>query len=148
MTDRLTGVIGLILALAYGIAGSRFHSDFLTDPLGPNAFPVMLALVLGAFSLVLLVRRPAGADWPSAAVWLRKATAIGGMIVYGFLLEPIGFPLASFLFVSALAYLMGGRLGPSLGTGLAASIGLYVLFDPVLGLPLPLGAVFEDWLGA
>lgn len=147
MTDRVTGLIGLVFALTYGLVGSRFHSDFITDPLGPAAFPVMLAVVLGCFCLLLLVRPRGEADWPPREAWLRKGAAIGAMIVYAVVLEPIGFLVASALLIAALVMIMAGSRRQSVLIGIGTSVALYVLFDPLLGLPLPTGALFAGFLG-
>ena len=52
MTDRLTGLFGLVLALVYGIVGARYEVGLMTDPLGPNVFPVLIAVLLGTCALL------------------------------------------------------------------------------------------------
>ncbi len=148
MTDRVTGVLGIVLALAFGIAGSTYESDFLTDPLGPTAFPVMLAVVLGVLSVILFIKPGEEPDWPPLEVWLRKLATIAAMVIYTLVLESFGFIVSSFLLVTCLVLLMSGRPKQALATGLIASIGLYILFDPLLGLPLPTGSLFAGLSGA
>lgn len=142
MTDRITGMLILLLAIAYGVAGNSFESDFITDPLGPTAFPVMLATVLGIFSLYLLFRPDPEPGWPSAGSWRRQGMALSALIVYGLVLEFIGFIVSSIVLVGFLSYMLGANRAFMIGTGVGASILLYFLFNNFLGLPLPAGEIF------
>ena len=142
MTDRLTGVLLLVLAMAFGIAGSGFESDFITDPLGPSAFPVMLAVVLAFFSVFLLFKPDPEPAWPGLGQWGRQIVTLAGMVSYGIVLEFIGFPIASVLLVAFLALMLGAKPVRAVLTGIGASVVLYFLFNNFLGLPLPLGEIF------
>lgn len=142
MTDRITGMLLLLLAIAYGVTGSRFHSDFITDPLGPAAFPVMLASALGIFSLYLLFRPDPNPDWHGWKAWRRQLLALAGLLVYGMILEYLGFIVSSMFLVAYLAYLMGASGWRLAGIGIIASVALYFLFNNFLGLPLPAGEIF------
>ena len=57
----------------------------------------------------------------------------------GDLLEDLGFIVATFGAVAILGWRLGARPTTALLTGVGVSLGLYGLFDRVLGLPLPLG---------
>lgn len=142
MTDRITGLLLLMLAVAYGILGSGFESDFITDPLGPTAFPIMLAILLALFSLNLLLRPDPEPDWHGAAVWRRQIFALAALIIYALVLEYFGFILSSTVLVAYLAWLMGADLRHTATTGIGATILLYFLFNNFLGLPLPTGEIF------
>jgi len=142
VTDRTTGLLLLLLAIAYGILGSGFESDFITDPLGPTAFPVMLALLLGTFSLYLLVRPDPEPAWHGAAVWRRQLYALVSLIVYAVALEFLGFIASSVVLMAFLARLMGADLRHTATTGVGATVLLYFLFNNFLGLPLPAGEIF------
>ncbi len=142
MTDRITGMLGLILALAYGIAGSGFHSDFITDNLGPTVFPIMLAVALGIFCLYLLIRPDPNPDWGSWPIWRNQLIAVVAMVLYATVLETLGFLLSTSLLVGFLSFMLGGPRWPAVATGVGASVVLYFLFNFGLGLPLPTGSLF------
>lgn len=142
VTDRITGTLLLLLAIAYGVAGSRFESNFISDPLGPNAFPVMLGSALGLFSLYLLFRPDPEPKWPSVSSWRRQGVALAALIIYGFVLEFVGFILSSIVLVGFLSQMLGADRKYMIGTGIGASIVLYFLFNNFLGLPLPAGEIF------
>lgn len=142
VTDRITGILLLLLAIAYGVSGSHLEAAFVTDPLGPSAFPVMLATLLGIFSLYLLFRPDPNPEWHGWTAWRRQLLALAGLILYGAILEYIGFLISSAILVAYLSFLMGAK-GWRLGAiGVCASVGLYFLFNDFLGLPLPAGEIF------
>lgn len=138
MSDRIAGLLIAAIAVWYGVVAGTYEQGF-GDPLGPAAFPRMVAVPLGLLALVLLVRPDAEPAWPRARVLLRQAGALLVLILYAVLLEDLGFPLATFLAVTLLARELGAGWRAALMTGLGLGAGLWVLFDPLLGLPLPLG---------
>ncbi|MDX6751366.1 tripartite tricarboxylate transporter TctB family protein [Geminicoccaceae bacterium 1502E] len=138
MSDRIAGLLLAAIALVYGIVAGGYEQGF-GDPLGPAAFPRIVAVPLGLFALVLVVRPDAEPAWPRARVLLRQLNALLVLVLYALLLEDLGFPLATFLAVTLLARELGARWRASLLTGIGLGAGLWTLFDPLLGLPLPLG---------
>ncbi|AZQ68325.1 tripartite tricarboxylate transporter TctB family protein [Silicimonas algicola] len=146
MTNRLTGLIGLVFAITYGFTGAGISSRLKADPLGPDAFPVLLAVVLGLFCLALVI-------WPgsdaseqlpvSRSATIRAIIAVLVMVIYGIVLEYLGFIISSTLLVAVLVVLKRGTLLQAGTTGVASSVVLYLLFDRIFGLPLPTGAVIE-----
>lgn len=59
------------------------------------------------------------------------------------MIEPLGFPAATFLAVMPMAMLFGARWLPAVITGLAMAVTLFILFDQIFGLPLPAGPFFS-----
>jgi putative tricarboxylic transport membrane protein len=142
MTDRITGAILLALAAAFGLHARSFRTNFLTDPLGPQAWPMMLAGLLALLSVYLLVRPDSGAVWPKRVVLLRQLVLVAALVGYALVLEPVGFVASTFLIVGFMALLLGARWWQAGLTGVASSLALYLLFNSVLGLPLPGGILF------
>ena len=142
MTDRITGVFLLALAVAFGLHARSFKTGFLTDPLGPKAWPMMLGAILALFSIYMIAKPQHGASWPKPIVLLRQGVLVAALVAYALLLDPIGFLAATVLVVAFMALLMGARWWQAGVTGLVSSVALYLLFNSVLGLPLPAGALF------
>jgi len=142
MTDRITGVFLLALAVAFGLHARGFKTNFITDPLGPQAWPMMLAAFLALFSIYLIARPQPGSVWPKRVVLLRQLVLVAALVGYALLLDPIGFVAATVLVVAFMALLMGARWWQAGVTGVASSVALYLLFNSLLGLPLPAGALF------
>lgn len=137
MSDRVTGLLFLALAVWYGITAGSFEQGF-GDPVGPAAFPQLLSVPLGVFALYLVLRPDPEPDWPGVGAGLRQALMLAVLIAYPLVLEPFGFPLATALALLLSSLLLGARVLPALVAGLALSIGLFLLFDQVLGLHLPM----------
>jgi putative tricarboxylic transport membrane protein len=61
------------------------------------------------------------------------------LLVFAGLFEPLGFILSSILVGIPMARLYGGRWLPGTLIICLLSVGLYLLFDKVMDVPLPLG---------
>lgn len=141
MSDRIIGIALFMLAVGYGLQARGFHTPLLGDPLGPSAFPKLLAVALGISSIYLIVRPDAGAPWPRGRALLHLVLTVLVLVGYAFVLVPIGFIPATFIVLTVLAVQLGTRIGPSAVMGVAASCGLFAVFDLLLGLPLPAGTL-------
>jgi putative tricarboxylic transport membrane protein len=140
VSDRLTGLVLLALAVVYGVTAGGYQA-MIGDPLGPAAFPIALAIPLGALSLYLIVRPDAEPDWPRGRNLLKQGLALVTFVAYAYLLEPLGFLVSTFLAVMVLGWLLGARLWRAGAAGVAIAVVLFVLFDSLLGLPLPAGVL-------
>ncbi|MCY1247747.1 Tripartite tricarboxylate transporter TctB family protein [compost metagenome] len=79
---------------------------------------------------------------PLQGALLRKVIGcIALLLVFAGLFEPLGFILSSALVGTFIALIYGGRPLASAITCSLLSIGLYVLFDRTLDVPLPLGVL-------
>jgi putative tricarboxylic transport membrane protein len=140
VSDRLTGLALLALAVAYGVAASGYQA-MIGDPLGPAVFPIVLAIPLGLLSLYLIVRPDPEPDWPRGRALLKQLLALVAFVAYAYVLEPLGFLVSTFLAVLVLGWLLGARLWQAGAAGVAIAVVLFVLFDTLLGLPLPAGVL-------
>jgi putative tricarboxylic transport membrane protein len=138
MSDRLTGLALLALAVAYGILAGGYQA-MIGDPLGPAVFP--MALALAGLSVYLIVRPDPGPDWPKRRALLKQVLTLVAFVAYAYLLEPLGFLVSTFVAVAVLGWLLGARLWQAGAAGVAIAAVLFVLFDAVLGLPLPAGVL-------
>jgi len=143
LTDRATGVFLLLFAVWYGYQTANFKVGFMADPVGPKAFPIILAILLGLFSLYLIVKPDPNPAWPAASVWLRIGLIMLTLIAYAYLIVPIGFVLATTFVMSALALIFRGPAVKSIIASLIFNLLLYGLFDVVLDLSLPGGLIFR-----
>ncbi|RMH49402.1 MAG: tripartite tricarboxylate transporter TctB family protein [Alphaproteobacteria bacterium] len=138
LSDRVAGAILFALAIWFWWQAGSYAVAF-GDPAGPSLFPRVVAVPMALFSLVLILRPdpdPVWLRWPAAA---RQGAALAILLVYPLMLRPLGFPAATFLAVLPLALLFGARVMPAVVTALAIAGGLFVIFDTLFGLPLPLG---------
>lgn len=138
MSDRLAGLFFVAFSIWYGYT-ARFYTQTFSDPLGPSAFPELLAFPLAAFGLYLVLRPDPDPEWVRGRPLLKQAGTIAVLAAYSFLIEPLGFVAATFVSTVLLAASLGARWLPAAASGVASSIGFYMLFDKLLELPLPAG---------
>ena len=170
--DRWLGPSLTLLALAWlwlvyaYIPGSRAEGE----P-GPRAFPILLGAMLAGLGVCMAVpalvsarrsarpgraaTRPASAGLATAEtippLTRREATfaasTFGLLILYAFLLDTIGFviatPVVIALTMSGLLRMRRWVLVVSLAVGF--TLGCWVIFDALLGTPLPRGS-WVTWL--
>ena len=146
-TDRVAGVLLILLGGAVALEAWTFRVAFLTDPLGPRALPLLVAGIL-VLCGVLLVRKPGPEPvWPRAAGLLRGAGGAVVFLLYSVLMEPLGFGLGTVGAVMGLGVLFGGPPKQAALVGVVVAAVLWVLFVPLLGIPLPLGWLFTGGRG-
>jgi putative tricarboxylic transport membrane protein len=137
-TDRGVALGLLFLAISYGAAASTLQAGFLTDPIGPRAFPYLLAVILGSASVLLAIRPTNDTPgWPIRSIQFQIAIMILALVAYGYLIQPIGYLVST----TAMMFVLTLLFGATPLKGLLASAGLvlflHVLFSTALGLYLP-----------
>lgn len=137
MSDRLTGLLIAILAVWYGWMATGFEEGF-GDPVGPSAFPKLLAIPMGVFALYLIARPDPEPHWPTGRPRQRQLLMIAALIGYPLVLELLGFPLATALGAFVMSLLLNGPRRAAAISAVAVSLGLFVTFDQILGLHLPM----------
>lgn len=141
ISDRVAGALLLAFAIWYWIQAGTYVVSY-GDPAGPSFFPRLIAVPLGLFSLFLIVKpdpEPFWFRWPHV---IGQLATLAVLITYPLVIEPLGFPLSTFLGTAILARILGGTWLQSLTVGAGVAAGLYGVFDLIFGLPLPLGPVF------
>lgn len=139
LNDRTLGVAALLLAAFLAWFGHGLEAAFAYEPVGPRAFPLLLAAVIGLCGLRLIVKggNPAVPNPPGANS--RIALMVVLVLVYAWLFQVVGFVLATAVVAACVGRLFGGSwLQCSIG-GASLSLLFYVLFDRLLDVVLPLG---------
>ena len=139
MYVRLFSAVWMLLCAWLAVIAWGFQAPFAYDPVGPRAYPLLLLALMGAGSL-WLVFKPGmleqRLDLPTA---LRSALCVVVLLAYALTFEPLGFVISSSLATFALGLLFTGRPLPCAVSAVAMGVLLYVLFDLLLDVPLPLG---------
>jgi putative tricarboxylic transport membrane protein len=139
MSDRIFGAFGIALAIFYAFAASRVEESFLTDTVGPKAFPFIIAAILGLSSAAIALRPDARPAWPPAARLAEIAAAVVVMILYAAALPRAGFVVATTLAAAYLSWRLGSKPLSAAISGVGISVGIYLVFHLVLGLSLARG---------
>ncbi|MGP3971315.1 tripartite tricarboxylate transporter TctB family protein [Streptomyces sp. 6N223] len=151
------GVCVLLLALGALVLGDVLTMDVDIEqrgPVGPKTVPVVVGVALLVVSALLAadvlrggrgeaesgedIDLAAPGDWRT--VLLLAAVFLGNAV----LIEPIGFPASGALMFWGSAYALGSRAyerDPLIAAGL--SLVTYLVFDNLLGIPLPGGPLME-----
>jgi len=152
ISDVACGAALLLLAVVVGIYAQTF-STIPGQHYGAGAFPTVIAVGLGAFSLALIARglgeaRAAGRRAPAIefAEWARTkrtavnfAAAILLVVAYVLFSERIGFiPISSAILI-LLFWRMRVRPLTAVIVGVAMSVVIHVAFVDFLRVPLPRG---------
>ena len=139
MNDRILGIGALLLAAFLAWQGAAFEAPFSYEPLGPSAFPLIIAVVM-AFCGLRLVLRGGGkvaANPPGANV------RIGLMVVavagYAMIFQWAGFVLATAAMTAVTGRLFGGQWRWTVLAGVIVGVAFFLLFDKALDVVLPTG---------
>ena len=139
MSDRLFGIFGLCLAAFYLWATSIIPDSFMIDVIGPRAFPYIVGTVLAICSLYFILRPDEEPQWPILINLIEIFFAVAVMFAYAWALSRVGFVIATVFATAYLSWRLGTKPLNSLVTGVATSIGIYVVFRMILGLSLAKG---------
>ncbi|MDQ2778893.1 MAG: tripartite tricarboxylate transporter TctB family protein [Pseudomonadota bacterium] len=139
MSDRILGACCVVAGVAMGLAARGYAAPISYEPVGPRAFPLLLAGLLAAGGLWLALRPgPHGFDL-ARSNWKPIGLAVAAVFVYTALFQTLGFPLATALMAVPVGMAFGGTWKQSLIGGVALGVVLYLLFDKLLDVVLPTG---------
>ena len=140
ITDRVFGVILLVIAVAYGYEATKFPVPFGgQESVGPETFPILLSIILAIGSIYMIVKPDEDAKWPAVSMLIELGIVSLVLVLFAFGLEHVGFVLSATPSVAFLCWRMGATPVKSLLTGAVTSVVIYVLFTRVLELALPSG---------
>ncbi len=135
-SDRIFGLVTLLVALGYFASATQIQTSFLSDPVGPKAFPMLVAGVAGICALVMIFKPDPDPTWPSLGTFGALAIAVVVLVCYAYSLKPLGFLLPTAVTAGILSYQISGRAKVSALAGVGLSVGLFCLFKFALGLGL------------
>lgn len=141
----LIALVGIFVFFAStGISVAGVHR------LSPRTFPYVVGLLLLCCGIGLALKSwsvrnegPAIA-WPDGEGIRTIAGSLVGLACYIALMNPLGLPLATFLYLAfSTWYLKPSKWWMALMIGLITGIASYYLFIRLLGLSFPAGFLFE-----
>lgn len=143
----LVGVVLLVVGLV--MVREAFTVDVGRDLVrGPRLFPAVITITFAALAAVylgqqvlhLLARR--ARDGEGFGDLPRVAGMVVLLLAYGFVLEPVGYVLSTFVLFVIGSWLLGSRAWRrDLVVGVGLSIGIYLLFTQLLSVRLPQGVI-------
>ena len=140
--DLVFGAICLALAAGYYVMAAAIPESALADTVGPQGLPKTYAVVLGALSLILIVRSSkAGPGSSGRRVPIMR---VAGMLVIGIVYLAVvpwtGYILALAGLIAATTYYQGGGVNGRVAlVALSGALFFWLLFVAILGIPHPPG---------
>ncbi|WP_191603467.1 tripartite tricarboxylate transporter TctB family protein [Marinomonas algicola] len=140
LNDRVFGILMLILAFGYGWEATQFPEPFGGgESVGPETFPIILSFLLGISAVYLILKPDPDEAWPASKMLLELSAVALAILVFAWAIEPIGFIPAAIMIVSYLCWRMGAKPKNCLLTGTISSVVMFLIFNNMLELALPLG---------
>jgi putative tricarboxylic transport membrane protein len=146
--DSIIGVISLVFAAFVFCATLDFPSLEGGYP-GPALFPRILSLLFALCGLVLIFQDVKAdrsnmdrkAFFPGWAATWNAISVIAVVVLYMLVVDILGFILTALILFSVLMKKLGVGVLRSLVLSFAVTIGIYLLFNKMLMVPLPWGLI-------
>jgi putative tricarboxylic transport membrane protein len=135
-SDRIFGLVVLALSIFYIFSAFQIQTSFLSDPVGPKSFPILIGSVAAIASAIIVFRPDPDPAWPAARTFGALLVAVLALIAYSYLLKPLGFVIPTAIVAGILSYQINPTKRTAVMAGLGLSIGLYLIFKYALGLSL------------
>lgn len=139
-SSRVAAAILIAFAVILAIGTSQIEYAFSSDPLGPRAFPYLLAVLLAFCGLWYFLNPGTASPWPQMAVLRSALVLIAVTAISVGLMDKIGFLTAAFFMSACAAYLFGAAPLMAIAIGAAQAVFWFVLFKYALGTYLPSGS--------
>lgn len=148
VNDALIGGLLLLFAVALALY-SRTFPTIPGQEYGAAVFPTAIAVLIGAISLVLIIQGLR--SWQGPVAWsdwarshhgpLNLALALGGVLIYIFVADALGFIPTTAAILVVLFIVLEVRWWLALLVAVAVTLGIHIMFVDFLKVPLPWGIV-------
>jgi putative tricarboxylic transport membrane protein len=137
ISDRISGLILLMLGIGAAWHGYGLQVAFAADPIGPKAFPIIAGLIL-TISGASVALRPSEVQWEFGDRG-RVILVAAASLVYPLILVPLGFVPATAILAFLVAKAFKGATVKSAIAATCIAGAISLLIDLGLGLGLPRG---------
>ncbi|MFW7342100.1 tripartite tricarboxylate transporter TctB family protein [Pollutimonas sp. H1-120] len=145
MNDRILGMAALVFAALMAWFGWGLQAPFSYEPVGPRAFPMLLAAIIALCGAWLAFKGRGQAEPNPPGANGRIALMVVYCFLYALLFETLGFIVATTAMTILVGRLFGGAWVKVAVGGVVMSILFFLLFDRALDVVLPLG-ILENLL--
>lgn len=139
LNDRILGIVALLIAAFLTAFGYDLEPPFSYEPVGPKAFPLLIALVIGICGLYLVIKGGNDVEPNPKGANIRIFTMLVYVLAYAFLFQWLGFIITTALMTIFVAHLFGGNWLKSIIAGVLMGVLFFFLFDRGLDVVLPTG---------
>jgi len=146
---RVAALVVIGLGVVSLIGASQVRTPGGYTAVSANVMPAVVGIGLVALGMLLLLRATVRPDLDhavrvaaeaAASHWPTTTAALGALVAYALVLGPLGYIVATSLFLPAQARILGSR-SPlrDLPVGIVLAVVVYVGFTEFLGVRLPAG---------
>lgn len=139
MSDRIMGGLGLLLAIFFIWQATLIKESFISDPVGPKIFPIIIGVLVGISSLAIFFKPDEEPEWPEFSRLFEVGMTVAVMIAYAYALPLIGFVVSTAFAAGFLSWRLGTPPIKAVIAGVTIAVGIYVVFHLILGLSLARG---------
>lgn len=139
LNDRVLGIAALIFAALITAFGYDLEPPFSYEPVGPKAFPLLLALIIALCGVRLIIKGGGEVEANPEGANSRIAAMVAYLAGYAFLFQWLGFVIATTFMVALIGRLFQATWLQAIIGGVVMSVGLFYLFDKGLDVVLPTG---------
>lgn len=139
MSDRIMGGVGLLLAAFFIWQATLIQESFISDPVGPKIFPIIIGGLVGLSSLAIFLKPDDEPEWPDFSRLFEVGLTVAVMIAYAYALPTAGFVVSTAVAAGYLSWRLGTPPVKAAVAGAVIAIGIYVVFHLILGLSLARG---------
>jgi len=145
--DQWSGLVLFIIAVVIFCASTLLPYGNIHNP-GPGFFPLWLGVLLGAMSIGLFLQvtwqkegaRILGEILEEKIRWGKVLVVIIVLVLYGFLMDYVGFLIITFLVMAFLLRAIEPQSWKAvIGWAVVGSVGSYLVFEVWMKLRLPKG---------
>ncbi len=140
ISDRTLGFLCLALGVWYVLETRNFNlTTFGTGPVGPKTLPTLVGILFAVLALALILKPGESPSWGSASAWSQIGAVVVTSFLFGQLLEPLGFVIASTILAIVIGLFFRGPIRKLAPMALLFAIAIAFVFNNWLELRLPTG---------
>jgi putative tricarboxylic transport membrane protein len=142
--DIVSGIVLALIGAVVIVAAFDIQSTF-GERLPPRTLPLILGLTTLLTGALLSIRSYRHAemdltvDWPDKEGWVRLTVTFVSLVIYLFIMEILGVPLATLIFSTFLIWYLDRKFVRSLAIGVITALVIEMVFVRILQLSLPVG---------
>lgn len=137
--NRTLGGLALLMALALAGFGWGLVAPFAYEPVGPRAFPMITAALIGICGLLLLIGGGGTVEPNAPGVNRGILLLAAALMVYALVFTTLGFVLSTAAMALVVARVFGATWRQAAISAAVLSVGAFLLFDRLLDVVLPTG---------
>ena len=136
MSDRIFGVLVGLIALGFIATATQVQTSFLSDPVGPKLFPIIISVVALICSVAVIINPDSDPSWPPLKTFLALFVCVIVLIAYALALKPLGFLVPTAICSAVLSFQIHANFKTAVLSGIGLSVVLFSVFKFALGLSL------------